>query len=138
MNENIAEKKWISNGFECHVMKMTFESDGSFHRCGYVTIPKKHICSSMSYDDIPLNIHGGLTYSEGSTFGFDTAHSGDLRSNELERKGHFWSLEDVVKETNKMARQFSKITMLQIMKYKLRYMPHWFKKNIQILIKEKK
>jgi hypothetical protein len=125
------EKKWEYAGLKCFVMKVVFES-GTFHRCGYVTIPKNHVCHGLSYDDIPVDVHGGLTYGIDNTFGFDTTHCGDKSSNEIDSKGHFWTLDDVVKETNSMAEQFSKITLLEIINYKLRYMPDWFKDNIEI------
>lgn len=63
---------------------------------GYVVIPPNHPCHGKDYDDIPVSVHGGLTYSvsisaENLSFdpcldnsdigswlvGFDTAHAGD-------------------------------------------------------------
>ena len=129
------EKEWKHSGLKCYIMKVEYES-GSYHRCGYVVIPKNHVCYGLNYNDIPINVHGGLTYGTDNTFGFDTGHWGDIQSDESSEKGHFWTLEEMVKETNKMARQFSKITLLEIIKYKLRYMPKWFTKNIKITIQQ--
>lgn len=49
---------------------------------GYVMLPKSHIWYGKDYDDIPINVHGGLTYGEKNdsdywVIGFDTAHAGD-------------------------------------------------------------
>jgi len=80
---------------------------------GYVIIPKGHPYHGKHYDDIPVNVHGGLTFSEnakdldwpeldkkdkeGWVVGFDTAHFGDSLSN--------WSKIEVAKETKKLAKQ---------------------------------
>jgi hypothetical protein len=54
---------------------------------GYVRISEGHKYYGMNYTDIPVNVHGGLTFSEnimdndkwsdGYWVGFDTAHYGD-------------------------------------------------------------
>lgn len=48
---------------------------------GYVNLPKGHRWYGLDYEKIPVDIHGGLTYSaqmgEYWTIGFDTAHYGD-------------------------------------------------------------
>ncbi len=64
------------------------------HLCGYVAVPKGYLCYGkhydyMPYDDLlPVEVHGGLTFSregDGDTWpkgywwlGFDCAHWGDL------------------------------------------------------------
>lgn len=61
-----------------------FFEDG--HRCGYVKIPDNHIFYQKNYDDIDIDCHGGLTFSElsdgndlekGYWIGFDCAHFDD-------------------------------------------------------------
>ena len=49
------------------------------HRCGYVQLPDNHPCSGKDCDDLEINVHGGVTYSEGNVFGFDCAHSMDAQ-----------------------------------------------------------
>ena len=55
---------------------------------GYVRIPDGHPYYEKTYDDIPVDVHGGLTFSDhifedgkyfsdGYWIGFDTAHYGD-------------------------------------------------------------
>ena len=50
-------------------------------RCGYVLVPAYHPWAELDLDTIPVNVHGGLTYScpEGDSrwIGFDCAHAGD-------------------------------------------------------------
>lgn len=53
--------------------------------CAYLGIPTAHPLAGFEYDDLPVEAHGGLTYSgarvhgDGSTYwyGWDYAHSGD-------------------------------------------------------------
>lgn len=58
------------------------------HLCGYVALPKGHPCYGKDYDDIGVEVHGGLTFArEGDGkdwakgywwLGFDCAHAWDL------------------------------------------------------------
>jgi len=51
------------------------------HRCGYVEIPKGHELHGKHYDDINIDCHGGLTFSDfledAYLIGFDCAHCDD-------------------------------------------------------------
>lgn len=69
---------------------------------GYVRIPEGHPYYEKTYDDIPVSVHGGLTFSDhifednkyfsdGYWVGFDTAHYGD----DLQR----WPVDRVMEET---------------------------------------
>lgn len=69
---------------------------------GYVRIPEGHEYYEKTYDDIPVNVHGGLTFgdhvfgkdkyfSDGYWVGFDTAHYGDDRQR--------WPMDKVLDET---------------------------------------
>lgn len=62
--ESITEKEWQSCGFKCKIIFVR-----QSHRCGYVRIPKRHVAFDKNYDDLPIEVHGGLTYgsSEGET-----------------------------------------------------------------------
>lgn len=63
--------------------------NGIGYRCGYVRVPKGHPWHGRDYDDLPANVHGGLTFAEPDVecdkpgeddawwIGFDCAHSGD-------------------------------------------------------------
>lgn len=80
---------------------------------GYVCLPVGHKYHGVGYNDIPVEVHGGLTFSEpakdcnwpeipeGSQdswiIGFDTSHYGDTSSN--------WPLERVQQETENLANQ---------------------------------
>jgi hypothetical protein len=66
-------------GFEWKVLH-----NGLGFRCGYIYIPKDHPWFEKQYDDIPADVHGGLTYSQFDDLipdkwciGFDCAHLGD-------------------------------------------------------------
>lgn len=72
---------------------------------GYVDLPPEHPQYKVHYDDIPVIIHGGLTYSDmvngNWRVGFDTAHYGDT----LEK----WSKWDVLIETMILKSQLEKL-----------------------------
>ncbi len=69
---------------------------------GYVRIPEGHPYYEKNYDDIPVDVHGGLTvsdhifengkhFSDGYWVGFDTAHYGDTKER--------WPMDRVLEET---------------------------------------
>ncbi len=132
------EKTWFYKGLKCVVLFVRHS-----HRNGYVRIPKSNPAFAVSYDDIPVNVHGGLTYGSPELpeqekdanfywFGFDTTHHGDNTSWSMDEKGHFWTTDEAVAETEIMANQFLKLTKRKLIKHKLRYEPEWFKKGVKI------
>ncbi len=49
--------------------------------CGYVAVPVDHPCYQKRYEDIEIDVHGGLTFGECSDkhrIGFDCGHIYDL------------------------------------------------------------
>jgi hypothetical protein len=69
------EKAWTTQaGYEAEVV-----AHPAGHRCGYVTVPAGHPCGGKDYNDIDVEVHGGLTYGNGATFGFDCAHYNDKK-----------------------------------------------------------
>lgn len=123
---NDIEDMWISEeGYKCFIKRIGYSDDDNLHhRCGYVKVPENHITNGLNYGDIPINIHGGLTYSKGGVFGFDCAHLGDTKEE--------WNLEAVKKETNNLSKQLSKLTWKNIINYKLASMPNWFSERVTI------
>ena len=99
-------KEWIAHGFKCKILKAPI---GCIN--GYVAIPKDHPDWGKDYDEIGVNVHGGLTYGQQGRdsdlywYGFDTAHSGDAWGDR--DYGHRWTAEEVEKETEKLALQFA-------------------------------
>lgn len=100
--------------------------------CAYVGVPLSHPLAGHAYDDLPVAVHGGLTYSkkgEGDQlpegfwwYGWDYAHSGDrcvhdyreymlakfpLREDEVE-----WTVDAVKKETWSVTYDFEKLMRL--------------------------
>ena len=64
------EKTWTTKaGYQATVKIMP-----QGHRCGYVTLPDGHPCNGKDYNDLAIQVHCGLTYGGGATFGFDCAH----------------------------------------------------------------
>jgi hypothetical protein len=79
------DKQWIGpGGLLCAV---TQNREGG-NRCGYVRVGPSHPWHGKGYDDVMVDVHGGLTFAElepctehedgqGWWFGFDCAHYGD-------------------------------------------------------------
>ena len=59
MKNHKIEKDFVVDGFRCVVV-------GSYmgHRCGYIAIPKDNELYGKDYNEINIDVHGGLTYSE--------------------------------------------------------------------------
>lgn len=83
---------------------------------GYVQMPTSHPWERLGYDDIPVEVHGGLTYMGGRWIGFDTAHAGDVWGSEYDRHGisdryddpkwsRRWTVDDVIAETHRLIDQ---------------------------------
>lgn len=129
------EREWEHAGLNCAVVQ---GREGG-NRCGYVRVPPSHPFHGKGYTDLDdINVHGGLTFASiepcahddgvGYWFGFDCAHSGDAHYdpdnlpqhekdfrikypefNGLDFDEHFWSHEEVVRETEYLARQLSRV-----------------------------
>lgn len=101
--------------------KILFGPNQSFVN-GYVQVPDNHPFYGLDYEDIDVNIHGGLTYAEEGWIGFDTAHAFDIWTDEeLSKYGGInthepfiedknphvviWTFDALEEETKKLARQ---------------------------------
>ena len=75
-------EEWVHEltGYKCTVWRHPTLG----HLCGYVAIPKGHRVWGKGYDDVDVEVHGGLTYADEDketgewVFGFDCSHGGDL------------------------------------------------------------
>lgn len=104
--------EWEAHGLSCAIMK------GYVALCGYVKVPTGHPCEPLWYDDIPVDVHGGITFrckvKDGSWFGFDCGHFGDWwgfveNGHASENPGRIWTIEDVKAETERLAEQLAKL-----------------------------
>lgn len=96
------------------------------HPTAYVEIPKNHKFYMSIYDNIDIDVHGGLTYSEdylvfdkekitNSWFiGWDYAHYGDFMGYELNYPNEFrtggkkWTTEEIQEEVYSVCKQLNK------------------------------
>lgn len=80
---------------------------------GYVQLPSGHPWQRLSYDEMPAEVHGGLTFQSGRWIGFDTAHAGDVWDAEHDKHGmsdrygdpawsRRWTVSDVIAETHRL------------------------------------
>ena len=98
--------------FEYSELKCEIVRSGLFGNWnGYVTLPDNHVDINKGYEYIEeyYDLHGGLTYSNGKTIGFDTNHYGDLAPSNLmlnyNKSGKYWTFEETKRETIKLADQ---------------------------------
>ena len=77
------EKEWTTRAG----LKATVIAHDMGHRCGYVGVSKYHPWYGKDYNEVDLDVHGGLTYAGMRDdlwwFGYDCAHLGDARDPEL-------------------------------------------------------
>lgn len=92
-----ASETWEHAGLSCELRPTPVPVGGPFN--GYVRVPSSHPYAGRNEDDVPVRVHGGLTYAEtdedGSTlFGWDDCHA--------------WPCERGAKEeTNSLAEQLA-------------------------------
>ena len=97
------------------------------HPCAYVRIPKTHKFYKKYYDDIDIDVHGGLTYSrdylwisenekiKGWFIGWDYAHYGDYlgydmlsilqQFKENHNNDKRWTTEEIFKDVKEVCYQ---------------------------------
>ena len=93
------------------------------HPCSYIILPQGHAYHGKKYDDVPLECHGGLTYSNskilnhdngGWVIGWDYAHLGDhLSYKEVPSgifAGHEWTVEELQSEMEEAIINLEQIT----------------------------
>jgi len=129
--ESKAVKVWRKGDLVFSIVKQS--SMG--HYCGYVRFPKRPV-REKGYGGILtyVPVHGGITYAEQSedgsmVYGFDCAHAGDF--SKVCPYGKKWTLEEVEKETEKMA-----IGIEIAKKYEKRYLRNYTAKGKAKVIDE--
>lgn len=112
--------EWFDGGVRVAIMSCR----GS-HFTAYFGIPKEHpLAKIQSYDDLPLDVHGGLTFSGSGRllsddfywYGWDYAHVGDKTYHESVYKStrdeHDWTIDEVKKEAESALYDFKKLVNL--------------------------
>jgi len=111
-SEQVDKLEFVYAGLKCMVVKHPQLG----HWCGYVALPEGHPDWGKDYDSVNVRVHGSLTFSsrggqrywKGKNlwwFGFDCAHAGDLVPAYPHVGEHYWTLEEVIKETKRLAKQ---------------------------------
>jgi len=96
-------KDFMVLGVRCLIMR------GPGALCAYLGIPLNHTLAYKDYDDVDLDVHGGLTFAGSGEdgyrpkgywwFGWDYAHSNDATFHDYHgaifRGGHQWLVGEV-------------------------------------------
>ncbi len=106
----VQEKRFEYKGFSCVILFMP-----GAYRCGYVGLPKRNRFYGKDYDDIPVDCHCGLTYSNENLYhqsdentwwiGFDCAHGCDGYDTETAKR-LFADDKNVVEQLERMEDYF--------------------------------
>jgi len=128
-DEQVAEVKrtWEDDDYHVVVMQRTLSGLGNFYTA-YVGIPEDHVAAGLSYDDVPVDVHGGLTYGRDELaevdedgekpvkwFGWDYNHATDHKR-EVE-------VEEPVEDAEDVVDQFKEMTAKTIVDHKIRFLP---------------
>ena len=124
--EDLPEGPWRADHQAHPEPRYTFEHSGITcsvvrHRhfwnwLGYVQLPPNHPDFSAESFDVapdsqvtsPVKVHGGFTHIGNGKFGFDTLHYGDSGPfTDPVEGGHYWTFDEVMTETKKVAEQFA-------------------------------
>jgi hypothetical protein len=99
-------------GFICEIVK----HPALGHLCGYVDIPKGHQYFGIEPDEIHVDVHGGITFTNFIAndiyrIGFDCAHIGDyVPEAMLHFPGqHYWTFDEVAAETKRLVDQLVQV-----------------------------
>jgi len=114
---------------------MIVRHDRLYHLCGYVGVPKSHSCFGKNYDDVYVEVHGGLTFSEKCNpepndmgichikelgtneevfwFGFDCAHLGDkspgMEKYSFNKTDQYRNFAYLIEQTINLAKQLKEL-----------------------------
>jgi len=106
-------KPWITDlklfdkneyGFSAHELKCKVTRQPDLTWSGAVYLYSSHPDYARTADQLKhvISVHGGLTYGPGNgVFGFDTNHQ------ELPSEPRYWTRNDVIRETGRLAGQFA-------------------------------
>ena len=84
------------------------------HPTAYVRIPEGHKYFDKHYDDVDIEVHGGLTYSAGSVkhinkrgswVGWDYNHYDDYSTSDITDSGHKWTEIEVMEHVKSAINQ---------------------------------
>lgn len=120
------KSKIVADWFEDGIRIVILACRGS-HFTAYFGVPEGHPLAGFDYDDIPLDVHGGLTYSSGKSevlpkgywfYGWDYAHVGDVTyfdgepSLSFYKDDHDWTLKEVKEEADMAFYNFRRLVKL--------------------------
>ena len=107
--------KLVDHGVEAGIQWVTCEAPLYGAVNGYVKIPEGHHWHGLDYDEIYVDVHGGLTYGGGPSgwVGFDCLHCGDWWPGQRRFEGgpNFtdieWTPAMVAEEAKRLARNIA-------------------------------
>ena len=116
-------KDWFEEGVRVIILRSRFSLNV------YLGVPSTHPLAGFDYDALPINCHGGLTYSkEGNSdplpkdyywYGYDYSHSGDYSFIEIKKGQMFknrgdkqWTIKEIVDDAWDAIYEMKKLMVL--------------------------
>lgn len=111
------QDEWIDTDtdYPCHAWRNNF---GAW--CGYVGVSPDHPLFGASYDDVAIEVHGGLTFAGFKDddgyyyFGFDCAHAHDFVPGMSSLLGTYRTLDYVKAEIASLAKQLEALKNVHV------------------------
>lgn len=130
------ERAWTDDDYEVAIMEISASSIPSWY-VAYVGVPEDHVAASVMYEDVPVDVHGGLTFAADDLaevdedgekpvkwFGWDYNHAAD-------HKGTV-EVSEVVEEAEDVVEQFKEMTAKDIVERKIRFLPDEVLEEVEI------
>ena len=112
----------ICCGYLYYIMSM------GTHPCAYIKLPQSHPCYYKSYDEIPIEVHGGLTFKSeklktdneipvlGMYIGWDYGHIGDYSgmryyNDENDKK---WTTREILDDVVSVCEQLNELYYMEM------------------------
>lgn len=115
-------RDWYDEGLRIIIMR----GPGSFN--AYIGIPESHPLAGFDYDDIPIKVHGGLTFcgkGKGSYptgfwwYGWDYSHAGDASFYRITSNSQWpyetgveWTIKDIKEDIREVIWDFKELIKL--------------------------
>lgn len=120
LDEPIVLDRGTENGFQYRIYNI------GTHPCAYIGVDIEHPLAGHDYDNLPINVHGGLTYARKGRggylplgywwYGWDYAHAGDyvgyktyVRDKSDDKK---WITDEIKKHVWDVSFQFKQLAKL--------------------------
>jgi len=130
-------RTWTDGDYHLAILELSSPTIGNWFTA-YIGVPEDHIAADLAYDDVPVDVHGGLTFSDSELghvdedgekpvkwFGWDYNHAADHRREV--------SIDEPVKELESALEQFREMSAKDIVEDKIRWLPDHVLDQVEVV-----